>query len=197
VTPAALPTGKRGQILALALALVALAGAYLLIAAPLLDFYAERAALIQTRRTLLARLDAIAGRLPELRARLGRLQTAAPDRNITLEGPSDAVALATLQSRVEELASVADVAIGSSEGLPAETRGDYRRIGLHLVFSGPYDRVVTLLSKLDAATPPFILDDLQIHGPTGRTEPGQAASLGAGVDIYAFRANETASAAKP
>ena len=65
-------------------------------------------------------------RLPELRARLAELQAAATTRKIALDGASDAIAAANLQSRIEELAVSSGVTIGSTEGIAAENRGGYR-----------------------------------------------------------------------
>ena len=54
-----MPTGRRGQLMALGLLLVALAGVYLLVVSPLLGLYAERAAVLENRRMLLPRLRAL------------------------------------------------------------------------------------------------------------------------------------------
>jgi hypothetical protein len=85
---------------------------------------------------LAPRLSAAAAELPELRARLAELQAAAKTRDIVIDGASDAIAAANLQSRLEELAKSVGVTIGSTEGIAAENRGGYRRIGLRLVISG-------------------------------------------------------------
>jgi hypothetical protein len=61
-----------------------------------------------------------------------------------LAGASDAVASAALQSRIEPMAAAAGVTIGSTEILPAETRGDDRRIGLRLIVTGTYGSLVKL-----------------------------------------------------
>lgn len=192
-----MPTGRRGRLLALTLLLIALATGYLLMAAPLLDLYAERTAVLENRRMLLPRLQATAAELPSLRARVEQLRTAAGTRKITLEGASDAIAAATLQSRIEELATSVGATIGSTESLPAEARSGYRRIGLRYVLSGPYETLVRLLAKLEAATPPLVIDNLHIHGVLRRPGTPMAAGLDAGLDVYAFRDGEKPAAAKP
>ena len=60
-------------------------------------------------------------------------------RRSPLEGASDAIASANLQSRIEELAASAGATISSTESLPAEVRGGYRRIGLRYVLIGSYE----------------------------------------------------------
>jgi general secretion pathway protein M len=191
-----LPTGRRGRLLALSLLLVALAGVYFLVAAPLLGFYAQRAVAIEDRRMLLPRLRAAADELPALRARVELLRAAAGTRKITLEGASDAIAAATLQSRIEELAASAGATIGSTESLPAEARSGYRRIGLRYVLSGSYETLVKFLAKLEAATPPLVIDNLHIHGVLRRPGTPAASGLDAGLDVYAYRDGEKSVAAQ-
>ena len=191
-----MPTGRRGQLLALSLLLVALGGVYLLIVSPLLGLYAERAAVLENRRMLVPRLRAAADELPFLRARVEQLRAAAGTRKITLEGATDAIASATLQSRIEELASSAGATIGSTESLPAEARSGYRRIGLRYVLSGSYETLVKFLAKLESATPPLVIDNLHIHGVLRRPGTPAAAGLDAGLDVYAYRDGEKSVAVK-
>ena len=172
-----------------------LAGGYVLIAVPLLDLYTEREVAIEARRTLLPRLNAAVGELPVLRARAAELRAASTIRKITLEGASDAIAAAALQGHIEELTAAAGASIGSTEGLPTETRGAYRRIGLRLVLSGPYETLVALFAKLQVATPPLVIDNVQIRGLQRRAGVPQPLALDAGFDVYGFRANEVT--AKP
>jgi Tfp pilus assembly protein PilO len=194
---AALPTGRQGQLLALALLLAALGAIYLFAAAPLLELYAERAAAVENARLLVPRLKAAADELPALRARAAELRTTASTHKVTLDGSSDAIASANLQSHIQELAASAGVTIGSTESLPAEMRGGYRRIGLRYALSGPYETLVKFLARLDAAAPPLVVDNLSIHGVMRRSGTPAASALDAGLDVYGFRNNENLVAAKP
>ena len=186
-----------------------LGACYLVVVAPVLDLYSEREATLAQQRMLEPRLRATAAEVPVLRARLAKLREAASTRKITLDGASDAIAAANLQSRIEELAASAGVAISSTEGLPAEPRGLHRRIGLRLAISGPYESIVKLLAAIETSTPPLVLDNLQIHAtlqarallqpqailrsqaalqPAG---PPANSRLDAGFEVYGFRSNET------
>src|SRR6266576_1458751 len=98
-----LPTGSTGRTLALSVACVAIGIAYFLVASPLFDLYSERAMRLETRRMLMLKLEAIAGELPELRARVAEL-TVAASQTSTFEGTSDAIASAGVQARIEKLA---------------------------------------------------------------------------------------------
>jgi Tfp pilus assembly protein PilO len=191
-----MPTGRRGQLLALSLLFVVLGGVYFVAVSPLLGLHAERAAVLDNRRMLVPRLRAAADELPALRARVEQLRAAAGTRKITLDGASDAVAAATLQSRIEELATSAGATIGSTESLPAEARPGYRRIGLRYVLSGSYETLVKFLAKLESATPPLVIDNLHIHGVLRRPGTPAAAGLDAGLDVYAYRDGEKSAAVK-
>jgi hypothetical protein len=197
MSPTALPMGWQGQLLALLLLLVTLGGIYLLAPAPLLDFYSERAAAVENKRILVPRLSAAAAELPGLRARVAELRASAGAHKVTLEGASDAIASANLQSSIAELADAAGVTIGSTESLPAELRGGYRRIELRYTLSGPYETLVKFLARLEAVTPPLVTDNLQIHGVLRRPGTAIVSTLDAGFDVYGFRNNENLVAAKP
>ena len=194
---ASLPTGYQGRLLALLLLLVTLTGVYLLVAVPILDFYAARAAVIENRRMLVPRLKAAADELPGLRARAADLRATAGTHKVTLDGSSDAIASANLQSRIAELATSVGVTIGSTESLPVEVRGGYRRIGLRYTLSGPYETLVKFLARLEAATPPLVIENLHIHGVLRRPGTPAASALDAGLDVFGFRDNDKTAEAKP
>ena len=192
-----LPTGHQGRFLALLLLLVVLGAVYLVVAAPLIELYVGRAAQIEDKRMLVPRLKAAAAQLPELRAQVADLRATAGTRKVTLEGSSDAIASANLQNHIAEFATSVGVTIGSTESLPVETRGGYRRIGLRFTLNGPYEALLKFIAKLEAATPPLVLENLHIHGVLRRPGTPQAGALDAGLDVFGFRNNDNAVAAKP
>jgi general secretion pathway protein M len=199
-----MPTGRNGRLSALILMLIAVASVYLVVVTPLVNLYSARQSVLENRRMLLPRLSAAAEELPGLHARASELRAAAGARKVTLEGASDAIASANLQSRIEELAASVDATISSTEGLPAEVLGGYRRIGLRYVLVGPYETLLRLLAKLEAATPPLVIDNLHIQGGLRVDRRGRQATLGpatpalnAGLDVYGFRTDENPAIAKP
>jgi general secretion pathway protein M len=186
--------------LALSLVLVVLGGLYFLAVAPLVDLYRGREARLEDDRNLLPHLQAAAAALPALRAQLAELRAAARTRKVTLDGASDAIASANLQSRIEGIAVSVGATIGSTESLPAEAADGYRRIGLRFALSGQYETLVKLLAQIEEATPPLIVDNLQIHGVLRRpglpTGAGGDAALDAGLDVYGFRSENESTAAE-
>jgi general secretion pathway protein M len=196
-----LPTGRHGRLLAASLLLLVLGGLYFLAVAPVVDLYQQRQARIEDGRMLLPRLQAVAGGLPALRARVAELRAAARTRRVTLGGASDAIASANLQSRIEGFATSVGATIGSTESLPVETHDGYRRIGLRFALNGPYDTLVRLLAKLEEAEPPLVVDNLQVHGVLRRPGLPQTGTfdvgLDAGIDVYGFRSDDKAATTPP
>lgn len=183
------------------LLLLVLGSLYFLAVAPLVEFYQQRAATLEDGRMLLPRLQGVAAGLPALRALVGEQRAAARTRKVTLDGASDAIASANLESRIDGFASAVGATIGSTESLPAETHDGYRRIGLRIALNGPYETLVRLLAKIEEAAPPLVVDNLQVHGVLRR--PGLPQSgvgdigLDAGIDVYGFRSADKTMAGPP
>jgi general secretion pathway protein M len=192
-----LPRGLAGRLLAVALTLVIAGAAYVLVAAPLLDFYADRASQLSTRELLRDKIMAAAAELPQLRARAAELSAMSDAQQATLQGASDAIATANLQNRVGELATSAGASISSTETLPPEIRDYYRRIGLRVVLNGSFESLITFVAGLETSTTPLIVDNLQFHNIQTRAGSSQAARLDAAVDVYGFRINEQSSVSRP
>lgn len=193
---ATLPTGRLGRLSAVSLALLALALFYGMAVVPLLDLHAENAVAIETRRTLVSKLNAISRELPSLRAHVTQLRGAADNSRLLVDGASDAIAAATLQSRIGEIAAEAGLTIGSAESIPSEVQGSYRRLGLRLVLNGSYEGLVKLLGGLETTTPPLIVENLQFHSFQRRPGAAPVALLDARLEVFGFRAAEPADVAK-
>lgn len=184
---AALPSGWPGRLLALALLGVVLVVLYATVAMPLLSFYYDRQARLARERQLIAKLDSIAAELPTLRARVERLRAAVADHKMALAGETDAIATAALQGRLEQDATAAGVTIGSSEILPEMPAGDYHRVGLRLLVNGRYQGLLQLLARVETASPPLAIDNLQIRGTQSATPLNRTVGLDASFEVYGFR----------
>ena len=189
---ASLPTGWPGRVLALGLAVLALAAVWFLGVVPLLNLHAENAAAIETQRALVARLNAASRELPALRAQVAERRGAADTSTLLVDGATDAIASAALQSRIGEIATGAGVTIASAESIPSEAQGSYRRLGLRLALNGSYEGVVKLLAGIETATPPLIVDSFQIHSFQRRPGAAQVSQLDARVEVFGFRAADGA-----
>ncbi len=180
---AALPTGQRGRLLALSLTLVVLAAFWVAVVSPLIDLYGERADALEQRKAVATRMERLAALLPSLRERAATAESAEAPEELTIAGASDAVAAATLQGMVQDMATSAGVSLTSIEIVPAEAVGAYRRIGLKLALETPGE-----------ASPPMLIDDLQIHASPDPDTAGPQ-SLDTAFTVYALRAAASPAAA--
>ena len=192
----ALPTGPRGRLLALGLAGVLAASAWIGVVAPLLSWHAERAETLASRRLLADRMEAVAETLPELRSASAAGAAYGPAPRALLEGASDAVAGAALQSQLQDMAAQAGASLTSAELLPAEAAGAYRRVGLRLAVNGSWPTLVTLLQAIEQASPRMLVDDLQMQ-PAPSLSVGAARPLDASLVVLAFRTGEERPATLP
>ena len=141
----ALPEGRRGQALAVGLLLLCLGLVWIVVAAPLIALHGERAEVIAGRRALAARMAQLAATLPDLRAQAASVQAVGPAQAALLGGATDAVAGATLQQLVLDLAVQAGATPSSTETLAAEQVGAYRRVGVRIALTAPWPVLVRLL----------------------------------------------------
>ncbi len=182
-------------MLALGITFILLLVVWFAVASPLLDWHAERAERLDQRRALAGRMAQVAATLPQLRQSEAAGGARGPAPATLLDGASDAIAAATLQERVQEMAGRAGAALTSAETLPATQAGEYRRIGLHVTLSASWTVLVKLLQSVEQASPRMLVDDLQLHGPRMVAAPPDP-PLEAGFTVLAFRAG-TAPAASP
>ncbi len=187
-----LPTGRPGQALALALLGLLLAVAWLAVAVPVLDRHAERADAVERRGALARRMAALAAGLPGLQQQQAAAAGAGPAAIAVLDGASDAIAAAALTQKLQEMAGQAGASLASTEALPAEQQGAYRRIAVRIAVSAPWPVLVRLLAAIDGATPQMLADELQIRGSRGFIRDG-AAPLEASWVVLGFRAGTSGS----
>jgi general secretion pathway protein M len=189
-----LPTGSLGRALALAILGALIGLVYLATISPLIDLYRTREVTLTERQLLIPRLLRVTAEVPTLRARLAELQATGTTRDVALDGASDALASANLQSRIEQLATANGVTITSTEAIPAEDRGPYRRIGLRLTVSGKYEAIVKLLAAVEEAQPPIVVGNLQMHGLFRAIEVRTNHALDTRFEVYGLRINHAAAA---
>ena len=160
-------------LLAAALSLVLLAG--LAIASHM----AGTAAAIEDGRELLGRLEASLVSRPPAEGAEGAPEPAPAE--IFIEGPSEAIALAGLQSRLSALAESHGLRLQSATGLPARDEGPLRLIGLHIESSGAIESVLRLVHGLETERPVLILEAMRLS----RTIAEGPARIDASMDVWA------------
>ncbi len=169
----ALPTGRRGQLYALAGLAVALLLVWRAAAAPLLDWYAARQDAIVQQRALAAHLSTLVLRLPALEARARREAGQAH----AAQDATDARAGADLQQQIEAMAAQAGTHIARAEFLPPEPAEGYRRIMLRITLTDRYPALIALLAAIEQADAPLFVDDLRLHAASGDGNPTPGAEM--------------------
>jgi general secretion pathway protein M len=184
IVATSLPTGQRGQILAVALVVLVIASAWFGVISPLVGLYDARSDATEALRSRAAREAALIQALPALKAEAAAVSRT-PARAV-LAGASDAIAGATLQEQVQSMASSANAQLTSIETLPAEQVGAYRRIGVHVELSAQLNVIIQLLRAIEEAQPSMLVDDIRLTatpvGPQNTQLP-----LDAAFTVYAFR----------
>ena len=148
---AVLPTGRPGRLLALGITLLGFGLVWFALVGPLVRLYADNAASLEQQRILAHRMAQLAGMLPDLQHQAEAGAGTGPAPNALLEGATDAIAGATLQERVQEMASTAGARVSSAEMLPAAQTGGYRRIGLRVACNAPWPILIRLLQSIEQA----------------------------------------------
>jgi general secretion pathway protein M len=162
---AALPTGPKGQALALGLTLLAVVAIWLGVVAPLLDWQADRDETLRREVALARRMTALVETLPALRDAAAEAAGSASKPGALLAGGTDALAAATLQQKLDELATGSGVRIGSEEILPPRADGDYRAVIVRVTLTAPFRGLIALLEAMARAEVPLEADDMRLRGP--------------------------------
>lgn len=161
----ALPNGRRGQFLAVAIVLAMAALIWLCVVQPLIAWQTSFAEHLAQRRALSQRMAELVSTLPRLRARAVSKNLNGPAPSAVLQASTDAIAGAMLQQLVQRMAISAGTSLSSAEMLPPQSVGNYHRIGLRIALQAPWPVLVGLLGSVEQATPRMFVDDLRLQGP--------------------------------
>ena len=180
-----LPTGRRGQMVAVGAALVVIMALWLLIISPLIGFYADRADRLAEQQVVVHRMEQLVAGRQDLVARAADLGDAAPAKGNLLDGSSIPVATAALQGLVQDTAMTAGASLTSVESLPGETGTGYRRVGVKLALSAPWPVLIHFLQSLQESDTPMAIDDLQVHSTTEPAKATDQQVFDASFSVYA------------
>src|SRR5690349_18204043 len=145
----ALPDGPRGRALALGMTAATLGLLWLAVAQPQMNAYQDGSDALQRREALAERMSGVADSLPQRQKEAKATQAAGPPVSATLDGTTDALAAANLDSLVEGMDSRAGAHVTSTEALPAEAVGEYRRISLRISVDATWVVLVHLLQAIE------------------------------------------------
>jgi type II secretory pathway component PulM len=189
-------TGRRGQALAIVVAILALALAWFGAVDPVRSWYNDRNLLLERRQALLHRMREVAATLPALRA-ASATDAGRDDRAGTtmLSGASDAVAAADLQEYVQQMAGAAGVSLTAVETLPATAAGEWQRVSLRISLNAPWPVLMDLVRAIEQSPTRILIDDVHFHSETVATHPA-VLPVQASMVLYGFRPTEASSNAR-
>jgi general secretion pathway protein M len=185
--PMALPDGRRGQVLAVAMLIAALGLVWLAAASPLLDWYCTRAAQLAQQQELAAHMAALGQEIPALREAVAKAGLQSSGAQVLLAGNTDAIAGANLQSALQNLASEAGTSLDSSALLPVQQEGGLRRIGMQVSLTAPWPALIALLEAIETARPCMAVDGMSLNSST-QADANQAPPVQAVFTVSGFRA---------
>jgi general secretion pathway protein M len=179
-----LPTGVRGQVLAVGIGIALLVLIWFGAAAPALDWFLNRGLVLEQRQALLVRTRQVAASLPALKQAHAAQQK--PGEAGLLPGTSDAIAAADLQERVQKIAANAGANVTAAETLPASITGRWHKVSLRISLTAPWAVLMDLLSGIDQSGVRIVVDDVHFHVPPAVSRPA-VLPVQASMVLYGFR----------
>jgi hypothetical protein len=184
-------TGRRGQALAVAIGVLALALVWFGVVDPVRSWFEGRSLMLEQRQALLHRMQDVAATLPSLRA----ASAAKPGHGegsgtIMLPGATDAVAAADLQERIQKMASSAGASLTAVETLPATPSGKWHKVPLRISLNAPWPVLMDLLRSIEQSQTRILIDDVHFHSATAVSHP-TVMPIQASMVLYGFRPADT------
>ena len=181
-----LPDGRRGQLLAAALTVIAAAALWACTAAPLLGWYAARADRLTQLKQMTERMQALGQEIPALRQAVSAAGLQSGGGQILLAGSTDVIAGANLQSALQALATQTGTSLDSAALLPAEQTGALRRISMQVSVTATLPVITALLEAIGTGRPRMVVDQISLVSAE-QTAPGTAPPMAATFTVTAFR----------
>jgi general secretion pathway protein M len=158
-----LPTGIRGQLVAIALLLIVLLLAYQFVALPAFSAYEARQESIADTQRAVRRYRQLLAQAPALEAFSERFRSQSPLAALLLPGDNPALSGAALQQRLQDLARQYDVRVLSLRIRPAEEDGRFERVGVEVRMQSDMTGLRDLLYEIEQSTPYLFVDSLAVR----------------------------------
>jgi general secretion pathway protein M len=158
-----LPTGPRGQFVAVALVVIVLLLGYQFVVLPTLGAYQARAEAIEDRQLAVRRYRQLLSQAPRLAEFNARYEELRPVDGLLLPGDNPALSGAALQQRLQDLAGQYGVRILSLRIRPAETDAPFERIPVEIRLQTDTPGLSNLLYEIDRSTPYLFVESLSLR----------------------------------
>jgi len=156
---------------------------------PLLDDYRTTSEAIADRQAAIARFRRVAAELPQRRAELATLRQRQAASVGFLEGTNDALIAAQIQNRIKALVEAARGELKSTQVLPVQEEGKYRRITIRVQMMLDTEAAQSVLYGVETASPLLFLDNLDMRAHIGadrHRETAQDPPLDVRLDVYGY-----------
>ena len=187
-----LPDGTLGKLLAVLLLCLFGAVVHAVVVGPLLALHDRKERALVEQRALAARFERAAAEIPKLRDTVAELRAKGEQDGLMLPGQTDTMATAGLQASLRDLVARHGGNLESAEALPVQPQeGGLQRVGVRIQTSGDIFLLVSILSGIEAASPPLVVDSLQIRSEmaagSGQASGAGDPSLSIALDVFGFR----------
>jgi general secretion pathway protein M len=158
------------------------------IALPLLDSYQESADTMSRLRAALTRYERAGTGLEQRQAELDALKQRRSTADGFLPGANEALAAAEVQNRIKTLAEVSKGELKSTQILPPQDEGKFRRIAVRAQLTLKLPAAQRILHGLESGTPLLFLDNvnLRAHGERRREDTPDDPIIDIRFDVYGY-----------
>jgi Tfp pilus assembly protein PilO len=180
-----------GRLLAVLILVAATVLVYLGAVQPLIGDYQATRDQTEDMQAALERFQHVAAEVPARRAQLAALRQRQAASEGFLQGTNDALVAARIQNRVKALTEVARGELKSTQVLPVQDEGKYRRISIRVQLTLDLSAAQRLLYGIETASPLLFLDnlDMRAHIADRRRDRGtntDDAALDLRFDVYGY-----------
>jgi general secretion pathway protein M len=181
---------RASRALAVLILLGAIAVVWLGALKPLFDDYQATRQSIADDEAALARFRRVAAELPHRRAALAALRQRQAASEGFLQGTNEALVAAQIQNRLKALVEAAHGELKSTQVLPVQEEGKYRRITLRAQMTLDTAATQQVVYGIETASPLLFLDnlDLRVHigGDRHRDRANPDPPLDVRFDVYGY-----------
>ncbi len=182
-----LPVGIRGRLVAVGLLLIPIILLIEFIITPLIQRYVTLSGDIVELEQEIVRYRTLLAELPALRAAVQQLDASRPLAPYLLEGDNQALAAASLQRRLQQLASKLGIRVISLRVQPPSRDGPLERIAVEARLQSSLDALHDLLLDIETGMPITYVDNVSISVRAARGRVDASSYLDVGFTTYGFR----------
>lgn len=173
------------RLLALALLIAVVAVPYLAIIRPVIAEFADNRDTLVEQARLLERYGRLAAAGEGLSERIETLRQEPVAENAYLEGASEALVAAELQTRVKSAVQSNGGTLNSTQILDPASEAGFRRLTVRVRMSASTDALPKVLHALVASQPFLFIDNVDINARTVRSRAGGGAGETESVELIA------------